>query len=681
PPAPLPADLATRRRVLVAAALLALAALAAWHNTFHVPFVLDDFDNISANATIRRLSALGDVLAPPAATGVGGRPILNLSFALNHAATGLSLGWLHATNLAIHVAAGLALFGLVRRTLRAPLLAARFGAEALPLAFAVALLWTLHPVQTASVTYLSQRAESLMGLFYLLTLYCFARALDEPAGVPGKKFHRHHAWLIAGGVACALGMGTKEVMVTAPLAVLLYDRTFAAGSFRAALRARPRFYLGLALTWTLVALSFADLAARGVGTHTGVTRLDYALTQCRAVASYLALAVWPAPLIFARDAEYLKTFSAAAPYALLLAPLLALTALALVRRPAAGFGGAWFFGLLAPTSSLLPVAYMPVAENRLYLPLAAVLALLVLTAHRWLGRRTLPAAIALATALLLLTERRNHDYRSDLALWRDTVEKSPANPQALYNYGFALSRAGENSAAAAQWRATLREQPAHPAAADNLANTLVALGRTDEALRHYAAALRRLPDFSVLRANYGFVLLSLGRIPEAEAQLRLAVKQDPAYAAAHHNLAVLLDRTGRNAQALAAFATALRLLPDYALAHHNLGIALARAGRIDEAAKHFRTAARLRPADAESLLNLSRVFLDAQRLPDAQTAAAEAVARFPGSADAHLALGNVLALQGQAPAAIAEYERALLLRAEFPAARDNLAILRATLGR
>ncbi len=114
--------------------------------------------------------------------------------------------------------------------------------ESLFLAFAVALIWTMHPLQTESVTYVIQRAESLMGLFYLLTVYCFIRfagsscvprsgtSEDEQAG------RSVWGWLSIG--ACLLGMATKEVMVTAPVIVLLYDRTFIAGSFGEAWRRR-----------------------------------------------------------------------------------------------------------------------------------------------------------------------------------------------------------------------------------------------------------------------------------------------------------------------------------------------------------------------------------------------------------------------------------------------------------
>ena len=102
------------------------------------------------------------------------------------------------------MAAGLALFGLIRRTLALSALRRRFGAAAPALALSVSLLWTLHPLQTESVTYVVQRVESMMGLCYFLTLYCFVRT--QTAGAP-------RLWLGLSVVSCVAGMACKEVMV------------------------------------------------------------------------------------------------------------------------------------------------------------------------------------------------------------------------------------------------------------------------------------------------------------------------------------------------------------------------------------------------------------------------------------------------------------------------------------
>ena len=150
------------------------------------------------------------------------------------------------------------------------------------LAFAAAALWLVHPLQTSAVTYLSQRAESLVGLLLLATLACSLRG-----------------WSVGAVVCCALGMASKEVMAVAPVLVLLHDRTFLAGSFREALRRRPAMYAGLAATWGLLAALVLSTHGRGgsVGFDAGTSPWEYAATQPAAIATYLGLAVWPHPLV------------------------------------------------------------------------------------------------------------------------------------------------------------------------------------------------------------------------------------------------------------------------------------------------------------------------------------------------------------------------------------------------
>jgi hypothetical protein len=161
-----------------AALLVVLAALGAYYNSYSGQFLLDDNRAILANPSIRHLWPPGPVLKPPAEEGqtVGGRPLLNLSLAINYALNDTRVFGYHAANLAIHVLAALALLGILRRTFLLPCMGGRFNTTALGMATAITLLWTVHPVQTESVTYISQRAESMMGLFYLLTLYCVIRA-------------------------------------------------------------------------------------------------------------------------------------------------------------------------------------------------------------------------------------------------------------------------------------------------------------------------------------------------------------------------------------------------------------------------------------------------------------------------------------------------------------------------
>jgi tetratricopeptide (TPR) repeat protein len=564
-----------------------LAAFAAYHNSFSGPFIFDDKPVILENSTIRHLwSAL---LPPPGGMTVSGRPMLNLSLAINYALGGTDVGTYHALNLAIHVLAGLALLGIVRRTLLRPALRERFGAAALPLALAVAVLWIVHPLQTQAVTYVVQRAESLMGLFYLLTLYCFVRSVDQGRSV---------FWPLAAVACCLLGMATKEVMVSAPLMVLLYDRTFGAGSFREACRQRWRLYLGLAATWLLLGyLVFSTGGNRGgtAGFNVGVSWWAYALTQFEAVAHYLRLSFWPHPLVFEYGTFWVQRAGEVAPAAIIVVLLVAGTVIALWRWPAIGFLGAWFFAMLAPTS-LVPGTLQMIVEYRMYLSLAAVIVPIVLGLYLLAGRKSAVVFLALAAGLGWATARRNEDYRSAVAIWADTTAKRPDNPIAHNNLGNALREDGRLTEAMAHYQEALRLKSDYPEAHNNLGIALEKMRQTPEAMAEYETALRLKPDYPEAHNNLGVALAGQRRLPEAIAHFEAALQLNPDYAGAHNSLGIALASQGRLPEAIAHFEAAVRLKPDYPEAQNNLGIALMNSpGRLSEAMVHFEAALRLKP--------------------------------------------------------------------------------------
>ncbi len=354
--------------------LVIAAGILAYHNSFQGPFIFDDVASIVENPTIRHLWPVWQaVTAYKRGFTAEGRPVFDVSLAINYAIDGLRVWGYHAVNLAIHIAAGLVVLGITRRTLLRSPLRQRFGAEALPLALVIAVIWVVHPLQTESVTYVVQRAESMMGLFYLLTLYCTIR---------GAESDSPNMWYVLSVASCLLGMASKEVMVSAPLIVLLYDRTFLTGSFTEAWRRRWRLYLGLAGTWILLGYLVVTTGNRAgsAGMGTGMAWTAYALTQFQAVAHYLRLSVWPHPLVFDYGTVLANGVGEVLPSALIVTALLIGTLVAVRRWPSVGFLGVWFFAILAPTSSVLPVTTQTIAEHRMYLPLAAVVPWL------WSGR-------------------------------------------------------------------------------------------------------------------------------------------------------------------------------------------------------------------------------------------------------------------------------------------------------
>ncbi|MCX6955935.1 MAG: tetratricopeptide repeat protein [Verrucomicrobia bacterium] len=673
-----------RLRVWLATGVLTAATVAAYHNSFAAPFVFDDVPAIVENPSIRHLWPLSEVLAPSLAGGVtvSGRPVVNLSLALNYAVSGPAVWSYHGVNLAIHLAAGLLLFGLVRRTLLTPPLRERFGAASLPLALAAAALWTLHPLQTESVTYVVQRAESLVGLFYLLTLYAFVRGCTTPSGSPkGAPAERPAPrWLALSAGACFLGMATKEVMVSAPLMVWLYDRTFLGGSFRAAWSARRRFYVVLACSWLLLAFLVLGTSGRGgtAGFGAAMSSWTYALTQCRAIVTYLGLCVWPHPLIFDYGLATVLDLTSVLPQALLLVALVVAAVVAAARRPAVGFLAVAFFALLAPSSSFVPVATQTMAEHRMYLPLAAVLVLLVLGTFVWLGRWSLWGWGGVAAALGFATVVRNADYRSEVAIWADTATKLPTNARAHNNLGQALFRAGRVPDSVRSYEEALRLQPRYPETHYNLGVSLAALGSLAAAIGHYEEALRFQPDYPAAHNNLGNALMKAGRVPEALRAYAEALRLDPHFAEAHSNLGNALLQSGRAAEAvphferalrerpdypeadaLQAYLEAIRLKPAYAEAYVNAGNALLQLERPTEAIAQYERAIALDPALTEAQFNLGSALLDREKWTEAIPRFEQVLRADPAAVEAHRAIAYALARTGRVSEAVTHYQAVL----------------------
>src|SRR5439155_17727388 len=224
----------------------------------------------------------------------------------------------------------------------------------------------------------TQRTESMMALFYLLTLFLVARPFQGRVRGPERPaphLRYPHAFAIG---ACALGMACKESMVTAPVMVVLYDRVFLFDSITQAFRSRWALYGGLAATWiVLAAVNWSGSRVHSAGFSTGISPWTYLLNQAVMIVRYLRLAIWPRSLVLAYGTPQPVTLVDVLPYALVVLALLAATAVALWRRPALGFLGAWFFVTLAPTSTIVPIATEVGAERRMYLPLVAVVTIVV----------------------------------------------------------------------------------------------------------------------------------------------------------------------------------------------------------------------------------------------------------------------------------------------------------------
>jgi Flp pilus assembly protein TadD len=586
-------------------ALIALATLIAYSNSLHAPFIFDDVQSILENPTIRGLWPPQRFFELPVSYGIASRPIVNFTLALNYAVSGYAPWSYHLFNVLVHALAALTLFGVVRRTLLLPRLQSLLTGDAArvasPLAFASALLWALHPLQTQAVTYTIQRCESLMGLFFLLVFYGALR---------GWEPHAPRRWHGLALVAFLLGAGTKEVIAVAPFLLLLYDVLFVHGSVRESYRASRFLYAGLAVGLVPLAILVASVSVAMVQSERSTISMGaYARTQPQVILYYLWLTVWPGSL--ALDYAWpVAPLARAGPAAVVVVALAAASVWALLRRNLIGFPSAWFFVILAPSSSFVPLPD-PAFEHRMYLPLAAVVVLVVVgalwavwrmteargmvqarreglaraadaaaevrAAHAGAAARASAAAGAspsaaarmagwallavLALALGIRTYTRNADYRSEISIWSDTVQQRPANARAHLSLGVALDRAGHKA----------------------------------DAMRHMEESLRLDPRSAKTHCDYAIGLMEVGQTSRAIEHLRQAVEIDPRYVPAHSNLGIALCQFGRLEEGMASLREALRLDPNCVEAHFNLSVALRELGRDEEARRHFEAAYRLDP--------------------------------------------------------------------------------------
>ena len=724
----LPAPPSAQRWLAIVGILIAVTG--AYWNSLHAPVLFDYVGAVVNNPTIRRLASW-NVLTPPAdGSTTTGRPVVNFSYALNHALSGENVWSYHALNVAIHALAALTLLGVVRRTLTGPVLRGRFGSAAGPLAFLTALLWALHPLQTESVVCIAQRTESLCGLFFLLTLYCFLRGVNcqEQLGSPStgsghsppdsmacheRRPTARVKWLILSILACLLGMGTKEVMVTAPLIVLLYDRTFIAGGLGVAWRQRRGYYIALAGTWLLLAwLVLRGSGARGAsaGFGLGISSWTYLLQQCEAIVLYLKLSVWPHPLVLDYGTGVVHSVTDVWWQGIVVLTLLGATVWALMRKPVAGFLGSWFFLILAPSSSVIPLVTQTMAEHRMYLPLAAVIALFVPGLYALLRPRDHPAglqitndepqdhglrlpqslvpsfpvalglllAIAAALGFGLMTVTRNRAYRDAVTIWTDTVTKYPMSARAHNNLAVAFQRLGNMAEADIHFARAVALQPDYVTAHYDWGVALLDQGRVADAIAQFAAAVRLAPGHADAQVNLGNALVRAQRAAEAVPHYEAALRIRPA-ADAHYDLGVALVATGREDEAAGEFRAALQLDPNLPEAHYQLARLADAAGQPADAERHYTETLRLVPDHAAAHARLGLLLARSGRLAPAAGHFRAVIHLQPGDADAHANLGNVLLLQGQAHEAIAQYEEALRLRPDDERTRENLRLAREAL--
>jgi len=568
--------------------------------------------------------------------------LVHLSFALNFWLFKGNLVSFHIFNLIIHILATLIVFGIIRRILLLSERNSFFGEQSFLWAVFLSLLWMTHPIQTQSVSYISQRMESMVGLFYLATFYGMIRYVTEPT-------HRRR-WFCWSVLSCGLGMMTKEIMVTCPILVFIGDRLLFAKSFKEIIQKRLGFYLGLAATWGILGalLFFNYPSVQNAGFHfEEVKPWQYALTQFGVIIHYLKLVVWPYPLVLDYQWPIVEDIKEAVFPGLMITILFTATIWAMYRYPKLGFLGLSFFLILAPTSSVMPIKD-PAMEHRLYLPLLPILILLVIMLNYLIGRiihakklkfyTVSGTLICLIAVYSYMTYMRNQDYRDEATMWQDVMTKQPLNYRAFNNYATFLKKQG----------------------------------RLEEALQYYQKALEINPKYFYPYLSIGTIFNQIGRQEEAATYFNQLLKFQFKSAKTNFEIGNWLSDIGRFDEAAIFYERAIHMKPNYLDAHYNLANTFLYKEDAQKAFEYYEKVLSIDSRHAGALTNLATIFASNGNFQQARELYIQSIESDPLNTDAYNNLGNIFAIEQNWELAIKYYQKALELNPNFTEARSAL---------
>ncbi|MBW2109288.1 MAG: tetratricopeptide repeat protein [Deltaproteobacteria bacterium] len=607
-----------KSRAWVILPFIVLAVLI-YSNTLNAPLQFDDDTSILKNPYIRLTHlSLEDLWRTVSGVkGFSKRPVAHLSFALNYYFHRYRVAGYHGVNIAVHVLAGILLYGFIKTTLTL----VRTSGNAAPvclqawttpsgssmIALLSALLWLVHPIQTQSVTYIVQRMNSMAAMFFILSmvLYIKGRLSNKPL--------RRAGWFSGCALSGLLALGSKEIAATLPFFILLYEWFFFQHLTMGWLKRNVAYMAGLSallclLLWIYLGGHPIRAVLSGYRYHE-FTVIQRVLTEFRVIIHYISLLVYPHPSRLNFDYNFSLSHGLMAPptTALCMAGILGALAWAVgfaKRQPVVSFCVLWFFGNLVIESSVIGLEI--IYEHRVYLPSMLFFLPVLILIDRYCDKKWALFAVVGAVILVLgaWTYQRNAVWRDTVTFWTDCVKKSGRKPRPYNNLGLALYKQGRIDEARHCYQKALQLNPRYPQAHNNLGAVLVAKGELDKAVAHYLQALQIRPHDAEVYNNLGSAYYDQGKLDEAVACYSEALRIDPMCVDALNNLGLALAAQEKYSEALKLFLKAVKLMPEHVEARNNLGTALFRLGRVDEAIVQFSEALRINPKHQGARRNL-----------------------------------------------------------------------------
>ena len=536
--------------------ILAVVTMLAYQPAWHGGLLWDDEANITS-PELRSLDGLRRIWFVPRTTQQY-YPLLHTSYWLQQRLWGDSPTGYHLVNLLLHIGCVVLVLKILR-LLRIP------GAAL------AAILFALHPVNVETVAWITERKNTLSGVFCLAATLWYLK-FDES--------RNRRSYALALGLFL-LGLLSKTAIVTLPLAllVILWWKRGAISWRRDAVPVIPFLLLSAAaglMTWCI---EYDNIGYKA--STLAFSLVDRCLIAGRAFWFQLGKVLWPSNLMFV----YPRWEINAAVGWQYLFPLAVLGLLGILwslrrwsRAPLAGV--LIYIFMLLPTLGFLNqffFIYSFVSDHWQYLaclgiitPCASGIVLLagqLKSWQAWLERGTI---LLLPGALFLLTWQQSRMYTDAKTLYRTTIAHNPGCWMAYNNLGNTLYEANRIPEAMDLFKQALRINPDNGAAYYNLGNALVLTGRTSEAIDQYKQALRIIPNYAKAHNNLGNALFQTSRTSEAIDQYEQALRINPNYADAHSNLGAALGQMGRISEAIEQLKAALRINPNYIDARNNL---------------------------------------------------------------------------------------------------------------
>ena len=687
-----------------------------------LPVIRDDFINLDDGVYIYQ--------NPHVASGLSW-PNIVWSFTHVHAGYWAPLTWIshmidcslfglhpaghHLVSVLIHAANAVLLFILLN-----------YMTGALWRSAFVAAAFAWHPLRVESVAWACELKDVLSGLFWMLTLLCYARyAKGNQDFLSSSSSPARHSISDCGSSAnprssllyyClallffACGLMSKPMVVTLPFVLLLLDvwplRRFNILTFqRLAVEKIPFFALSLA---ECVA-TYRDC---GAGASTASEPFSFRLIHSFwGYFQYISKTFLPAHMAVIYPFPAHEPVGLGIAGAALVLSCSVIFAVMFRRHPYLLVGWFWFLGTLVPVIGIVQSGYQSMADRFTYLPcigffivIAWGLADLARSAH---GERFLAAALVIWLAscvvitsllipywrnsitlfrLALAVTTNNYvacaclgqalddagDDKDALPYCKEAVRLNPDYAPGQFFLGEALSKTGDPSGALTHFNLAVELEPDDAPFQYNLGKFLLELGRTDEAILHFTTALRAAPDFAEAHNGLGKAFLKQDAVQKATEQLSQAVALKPNNAQFHYDLGTVLLNASQPAQAIVQFSDAVRLSPNFAQAHENLAIALAQEGKIADAIAHFARAVQLQPNDPEARFNLGFAYLNGHQAAGATEQFRSEARLTPGDPKVHYRLAQALREENDFSQAVTEYRKTLELAPNFAEAKKEM---------